>query len=92
MGEFYSRVRFRMDHRWAPDRMSAHLDGELPAPQHGRMERHLGECVECRRVFAGLTVVVEALRRLPALQRADTPAQFAASVGVRLGEPPDGVS
>ena len=43
---------------------------------------------ECRRTFAGLTLVVERLRRLPAAQPARTPAQLAASVRVRLGQPP----
>ena len=88
MRESFVRLRFRLDHRWAPDRFSAHLDGELPAPKRGRMERHLGECVECRRVFAGLTVVVEALRQLPSAQPARTPTQFAAAVRVELGDPP----
>ena len=88
MREFLARMRFRLDHRWAPDRMSAHLDGELPAQQRGRMERHLGECAECRRLFAGLTAVVDALHRMPPAQGARTPAQFVASVRVRLDEPP----
>jgi anti-sigma factor RsiW len=83
-----ARIRFRMDHRWAPDHMSAHLDGDLPAPERGRMERHLGECVECRGVFVGLTAVVEALHRIPAVPPARTPVQFAAAVRVRLIEPP----
>jgi anti-sigma factor RsiW len=88
MRPYNAQVRFRLDHRWAPDRFSAHLDGELPAPQRGRMARHLGECVECRGVFAELTVVVEALRRLPSARPARTPPQFAAAVRVRLGVPP----
>jgi anti-sigma factor RsiW len=88
MREYNVRVRFWLDHRWAPDRMSAHLDGELPAPQRDRMQRHLGDCVDCRRVFAGLTAVVDALHHLSVVQPAYTPAQFAASVRVRLGEPP----
>ena len=88
MSVFFAGIRFRLDHRWAPDHMSAHLDGELPAPERGRMERHLGECVECRGVFAGLTAVVQALRQLPAAQPARRPAQFAAAVRVRLADPP----
>jgi anti-sigma factor RsiW len=88
MPELLARMRFRRDHRWAPDRMSAHLDGELPARKRSRLERHLGECVECRRLFTGLTVVVEGLRHLPAVPGAREPAQFAASVRVRLDQPP----
>ncbi|HSC03835.1 MAG TPA: zf-HC2 domain-containing protein [Solirubrobacteraceae bacterium] len=68
--------------------MSAYLDGELRELRRSRMERHLGECVECRRAFAGLTAVVEALRRLPAAQSVREPAQIADAVRVRLGEQP----
>jgi anti-sigma factor RsiW len=88
MHEFSTRVRFRLDHRWAPARMSAYLDGELRTPQRGRIVRHLGECPECRGVFGQLSVVVEALRQLPAAQGAREPAQFAASVRARLNQPP----
>jgi anti-sigma factor RsiW len=92
MGEVSDRVRFYLDHRWAPGRLSAQLDGELRAPQRRRMERHLRECVECRRAFAGLSAVVEALRRLPPPQPARTPAQLAASVLVRFDGPPNRTS
>jgi hypothetical protein len=56
------------------------------------MERHLDECVECRRAFAGLTAVVDALHRIPVMQPAYTLAQLAVSVRARLDEPPHGVS
>jgi len=85
----FAQVRFYLDHRWAPDRFSAQLDGELSAPQRGRMNRHLSECVECRLAFAGLATVVEALRQLPPAQAVRTPAQLAASVLVQLDGPPD---
>jgi predicted anti-sigma-YlaC factor YlaD len=88
MRESFVRLRFRLDHRWAPDRFSAQLDHELSPAQRSRMARHLGECVECRQAFAGLAAVVEAMRRLPPVQPAVTPAQFAASVRVRLAESP----
>lgn len=87
MRESFVRIRFRLDHRWAPDRFSAQLDGELPEPQRRRMARHLGECVECRRAFAGVGAVVEALRRLPPARPERTPAQLAAAVRLRLDEP-----
>jgi anti-sigma factor RsiW len=92
MRELFAHVRFRLDHRWAPDRFSAHLDGQLPAPERDRMERHLGECVECRRVLAGLTAVVRALHQLPSAQPARTPTQFVAAVRVQLGDSPGDVS
>jgi anti-sigma factor RsiW len=88
MRVLFTRVRFVLDHRWAPRRFSAQLDGELPAPERARMARHLGECIECRRAFAGLTAVVEALRHLPPTQPARAPARLAASVLAALGEPP----
>ena len=90
MRKLYARVRFRVDHRWAPDRFSAQLDGELSAPQRVRMDRHLGECSKCRGMFSGLTAVVTALRQLPAAQPARAPGRFAAAVRIRLGEPPPG--
>ena len=46
--------------------MSDYLDGELAASGRARMERHLGECAECRRLLAGLRAVVDGLHRLPA--------------------------
>lgn len=84
MRELVARMRFRLDHRWAPERMSAHLDGELAGSQRARMERHLGACVECRRVLRGLMTVVEALHLLPDEQDPLDPAHLAASVRVRL--------
>lgn len=89
MGSFSDRVRFYLDHRWAPERFSAQLDGELAEPERNRMNRHLSECVECRVAFAGLVTVVQALRRLPPAQPVHRPAEFAASVLVQLGGPPN---
>jgi anti-sigma factor RsiW len=81
------RERFRRDHRWAPNRMSDYLDGKLGADGRARMEGHLRECEECRRLIAGLR------RTLAALQRAGVPAdgvdplRVATLVRGRLGEP-----
>jgi anti-sigma factor RsiW len=85
-----ARLRFWRDHRWAPDQMSAHLDGELPAGPRGRMEAHLSECADCRRLFAGLTLVVSALHRLTPSASGLDPAQLAVAVRGRLadGQPP----
>ena len=88
MRQLLHPMRFRMDHRWAPDHMSAYLDGELGARSRGRMEHHLGECAECRRLVAGLTLVLDALRRLPAPGPRCDPVQIVASVRARLGETP----
>ena len=52
------------------------------------MERHLGECQDCRRLLAGLRALVDGLRRLPAPVGGAYAVQIAASVRVRLNEPP----
>jgi anti-sigma factor RsiW len=86
MPNLLARLRFAIDHRWAPARMSAFLDHDLPGHQRRRMERHVGECRRCRSLLTGLQFVVAALRRLPAPPDGDV-ARIAASVRVRMGEP-----
>jgi len=46
----------------ARETLTAHLDGELDIASSGRMERHLAECAECRRVHEEGLVLREALR------------------------------
>jgi anti-sigma factor RsiW len=79
---------FARDHEWAPDHMSEYLDGELATSERGRMEHHLGECRDCRRLLAGLRAIVDGLHRLPALGGGVDAVQIAASVRVRLTEQP----
>jgi anti-sigma factor RsiW len=79
---------FARDHAWAPDHMSEYLDGELATSERGRMEHHLGECHDCRRLLAGLRAIVDGLHRLPALGGGVDAVQIAASVRVRLPEQP----
>jgi anti-sigma factor RsiW len=79
---------FARDHEWAPDHMSEYLDGELATSERGRMEHHLGECRDCRRLLAGLRAIVDGLHRLPALGAGVDAVQIAASVRVRLTEQP----
>jgi len=88
MQEFSLRLRFWRDHRWAPGRMSEYLDGELPASSRSRMERHVRECVECRRLVAGLSQVMDGLHRLPLPEGAGRAVQIAASVLSRLRKSP----
>lgn len=81
------RLRFWRDHRWAPDQMSAYLDGELPAAGRARMERHVRQCRQCREVVRGLRLVIDGLHRLPApIDGAG--AHIAAAVRGRLDGPP----
>jgi anti-sigma factor RsiW len=88
MAKFLERLSFTRDHRWAPGAMSAYLDRELAPSGRGRMDRHVGDCPECRRLLAGLRRTLDALHRLaPAPGRADAHG-IAASVRLRLGEPP----
>jgi anti-sigma factor RsiW len=69
--------------------MSDYLDAELTALRRRRLERHVGECQECRRVLTGLRALLGTLRRLPTpAGEADT-ARIVASVRSRLGEPPE---
>jgi anti-sigma factor RsiW len=88
MSSLFHRWRFQRDHRWAPDRMSDFLDGDLGDGARRRIERHVGECAECRRVLRGLRGVLDALHRLPAPSGAPDALQIAAAVRLRLNEPP----
>ena len=81
-------MRFTLDHRWAPDRMSDYLDGELASMGRTRMDRHVGQCVECRRVLAGLRVMLEELHRLPGRSGEVDAVRIAAGVRMRMREPP----
>ena len=87
MSKLSDRARFDRDHQWAPKNMSGYLDGDVVARARARMERHLGECGECRRLLAGLRAVVDGLHRLPASGGALDAVRIAASVRGRLNEP-----
>ena len=88
MSKFSDRARFERDHRWAPEHMSGYLDGDLAARARARMERHLAECGDCRRLLAGLRAVVGGLHHLPAPGSGLDAVQIAALVRGRLNEPP----
>ena len=66
--------------------MSSHLDGELAPAARTRMEHHLGECAECRRLLAGLRRIVDGLQRLPAPSGGVGGVQIAATVQARLSQ------
>ena len=88
MSDVLHRARFRLDHRWAPEHMSGYLDGELASSALERLERHVSECEECRRLLAGLRGMLDALHRLPAPSGGRDAVQIAASVRLRLRERP----
>jgi anti-sigma factor RsiW len=83
-GLLYS-VRFRLDHRWAPTHMSAYVDDELGVRARVRLERHTGECPECRRVLSSLRGMLGLLKDLPRAGDDHGP-DIAAAVRRRLGE------
>jgi anti-sigma factor RsiW len=87
MSGLIDRMRFRRDHRWAPERMSDYVEGELAAGARARIEHHLGECAECRRLLAGLRRTLDALHRLSPPSGGVAPAVLAAFVRARLDEP-----
>lgn len=67
--------------------MSDYLDADMPPAGRGRLERHLGECTECRRLLDGLRRMVAALHRLSAPSGDADPQTIAASVRARLTGP-----
>ncbi len=87
MYEFLSRPRFWRDHRWAPDHMSDYLDGDLASSGRERMERHVGECRDCRTVLRELRLMIDRLGRLASPEGGGA-VRITAAVRVRLREPP----
>ena len=86
MNSLLNRGRFRLDHRWAPPHMSEYLDEELNSRPQQRMERHVSECEECRRLLAGLREMIRVLHGLPTPSGADA-GRIAASVRLQIQEP-----
>lgn len=86
MSDLLDRERFRRDHRWARSRVSDYVEGELAPAGRTRMERHLGECAECRSLLAGLRRIVEGLHRLSAPSDGVDALGIAASVRTRLSK------
>jgi hypothetical protein len=68
--------------------MSAYLDNDLASRARARLERHTGECAECRGVLHSLRRMLVRLHGLPTTeQRA---LGIARGVRQRLHEPSDG--
>jgi anti-sigma factor RsiW len=83
MHALLARLRFVIDHRWAPPRMSSYIDSDLKVHQRARMERHVSECRRCRGLLAELELLIAGLHRLPAPAEADA-TTIVAAVRVRL--------
>jgi anti-sigma factor RsiW len=90
MSNFLHRARFKRDHRWAPDHMSAYLDDELASRSRARLERHTGECAECRGVLHSLRRMLARLQGLPSASAKREAPDIAAAVRARLHEPHGG--
>lgn len=87
MSNLLHRARFERDHLWAPGRMSAYLDGELARRSRARMERHTGECAECRGILHSLRRMLGLLQGLPPASAKPEAPDIAAAVRARLHEP-----
>ena len=87
MSKLLHRARFKRDHRWAPDHMSAYLDDELASRLRARLERHTGECAECRGVLHSLRRMLGRLHGLPSASAKREAPDIAAAVRARLHEP-----
>ena len=87
MSEVLHRVRFRLDHRWAPGHMSAYLEGELAFRARGRLERHTWECSECRGILKSLERMLGLLQGLPVARARPEAIEIASAVRRRLHEP-----
>jgi anti-sigma factor RsiW len=87
MSSVLFRARLKRDHRWAPGHMSAYLDGELGSRSRARIERHTGECPECRGILHSLRRMLGLLRGLPSASARREAPDIAAAVLARLHEP-----
>lgn len=79
-------LRFRFDHRWVPRHASAYLDRELASAQRARLERHVDDCPECRRLLRELNALVVALGTLQDEQGEPVAHAIFSSVRGRLDE------
>ena len=67
--------------------MSAYLDGELPVSARERVQRHIRDCPECRRVLRGLQRMLGVLASLAPAGGQEGP-DIATAVARRLGDTP----
>jgi predicted anti-sigma-YlaC factor YlaD len=86
MSDAMAHWRLRRDHAWTPPRVSAYLDGELTPRSRTRIEHHLGECAECRRVLDGMRRMLRVLHELAPAGSELRATEIARAVGLRLHE------
>jgi anti-sigma factor RsiW len=67
--------------------MSEYLDGDLASSGSERMERHVGECRDCRTVLGEFRLMIERLGRLTSPEGGGA-VRITTAVRVRLREPP----
>ena len=82
----WRKANLSRDHRWAQSRLSAYLDGELPARRRRRLAAHEDLCPECRRVLRTLRRLVETLGAIGA---AKAPPQLAESAVEAIARDPE---
>ena len=68
------------------ERLSAYLDGELPASERAEVETHLATCAECTALLAALGEVDEVGRELPVEAPSGYFDSFAGRVRARIAE------
>lgn len=84
----WRRMNAGRDHRWARPRMSAYLEGELPARQQRRLGQHEDLCPECWRTLRTLDALLRLLPtlRVPPQTTLDVAQRTAAQARARIGE------
>lgn len=87
MSSISHEIRFRRDHRWTREHMSAYLDSELRAELRGRFEHHTAECPQCRAVLSQLRRMLDLLETVSQPEPTADGSAFASAVMRRLHEP-----
>jgi anti-sigma factor RsiW len=80
-------MRFRRDHRWVADHMSAYVDGDLAARPRARMQRHTEECPDCRGVLGSLRRMLGMLASVPSAGWRASAPDITGQVLLRLRQP-----
>jgi anti-sigma factor RsiW len=60
----WRRLNLKRDHRWAQQRLSDYIEGELPPRQEARVAGHEEICPDCARLVATLHALLAILPSL----------------------------